>query len=138
MRDANVRDKHGQAAVASETRRVPDAVNVVFRPRLFLLRPHAEAIEELLELAESYTHDNDRLRAECATSGAVVNKKRFARRSCDVLIRVLDCRCNRWKSGLAGRAAQAGMGKLEANSADWTTMHHRASCTGGVMWSGRW
>ena len=69
MRDHNVREKHGQAAVAPQTRLTLDAA---FTPKVLVLRPHAEVIEELLELAESYARDNDRLRAECAQSGAAI------------------------------------------------------------------
>jgi hypothetical protein len=185
MKDINLHDQHGQAAVAPETRLTLDAA---FAPKLLALRPHAEALEELLELAESYARDNDRLRAECARSSASINalesmvakldadraslqahlkartpvedispapqsvllstapvrgelrfyKKRFSHRSYDVLIRVPDCRCNRWESGHAGRKAQEGIAKLEGNRADWATIHHCASCRGGGMWRVRW
>jgi hypothetical protein len=64
-------------------------------------------------------------------------KKRFARRSYDVLIRVLDYRCKGWKSGHAGRKAQEGFARLEGKRADWATVHHCASCAGGGMWSVR-
>jgi hypothetical protein len=64
-------------------------------------------------------------------------KNRFAHRLYDVMIPVLDFRCNRWESGRAGHQAQAGIAKLEGNRADWATTDHCAACTGGGMWSVR-
>jgi hypothetical protein len=129
MRDLKLYDPHGQAAVAPETRRVPDAA---FTPKVLVLRPPAEALEELLELANSYARDNDRLRAECAWSRAAIDQ------SYDVLIRVPDCRCKRWDSGHAGCKAQEGIAKREGNSAKWATVDPCASGTAGGIWSVRW
>jgi hypothetical protein len=61
-------------------------------------------------------------------------KKRFEHRSYDVA----DCRCNRWQRGHSGDRARAGIAKLEGNRADWKTIQHCPSCTGGGMWRVRW
>jgi hypothetical protein len=181
MKDPNRYEQHWQAAIAPETRR---ALEAAFNPNALVLRPPAEAIEELLEAANSC----DRFRAEYAKACAAIKevqrviarldadraslrahlgarprvedilltpqsdqlattpvrgevrfyKKRFAHRSHDALIRVLDCGCKQWKSGHVGHKAQEGIAKLEGNRADWATIHHCASCTGGGMWRVRW
>jgi hypothetical protein len=84
-------------------------------------------------------HCAQRMLSTAAVRGEVrFYKKRFAHRSHDLFIRVLDCRCNQRDSGNAAHKAQAGIARLEGKRADWATIHHCASCTGGGMWSIRW
>jgi hypothetical protein len=129
MTDSNLHGQHGQTSVGPERRLALDAM---FTPKGLVLRPRAEATQELLELAESYARDNDRLRE------VRFYTKRFAHRSYDVLIRVPDRRCSRWESGRAADKAQDGIARLEGKRTVSTTIHHCASCAGGAIWSVRW
>jgi hypothetical protein len=65
-------------------------------------------------------------------------KKRYSTPSFDVLIRVPDCRCNRWSGGHAGHKAREGIARLEGNRTNWQTVQHCPSCTGGGMWRVKW
>lgn len=65
-------------------------------------------------------------------------KKVHSRPVYDVMVRVADCGCNNWQSSHAADKARKGIARIEDNRADWKSMHHCASCTGGGMWKVRW
>jgi hypothetical protein len=62
MRDSS-RPDHREAATTVDVRL---ALDVAFEPRHLVLRPTASSLDELIQLADSYAADVDRLRVECA------------------------------------------------------------------------
>src|ERR1700677_4959734 len=63
MRHSNLRSNHRETAVFTETRL---ALDTAFLPERLVLPPTTSSIDELLELAESYARDADRIRAEAS------------------------------------------------------------------------
>jgi hypothetical protein len=71
MRDNNLRDRH-RDIVINVTNRLALPASVT--QERVVLRPTAGAIEEVLELAESYAQDADRLRDQCAMTQETVRQ----------------------------------------------------------------
>jgi hypothetical protein len=71
MRHSNLRSNHRETAVFTETRL---ALDTAFLPERLVLPPTTSSIEELLELAESYARDADRIRAESSQALARIQE----------------------------------------------------------------
>jgi hypothetical protein len=82
--------------------------------------------------------DSDVASAEPTPGEVRFYKKVHAQPTHDVVVRVQDCGCNKWKGAHKADKAKKGIARLENDRSDWKSIHHCASCTGGGMWKVRW
>lgn len=76
--------------------------------------------------------------AEPAAGEIRFYKKVHSRPTHDVLVRVSDCGHNKWQNAAGADKARKGIAKLENDRADWKSIQHCGSCTGGGVWKVRW
>jgi hypothetical protein len=64
-------------------------------------------------------------------------KKKHSKENYDVMVRVADCKDNRWQNAAKAEKAKKGVERLEGRN-DWKVIQHCGRCTGGGVWRVKW